>query len=118
MVGTYSSGCVDTTKNGSNGQSESWTLTLTTPSGTSSVAVSGRSKIYRGSATCQDANLFGDISVNGLLTALTATKSITGNSRYPKSGTASTATFRLDGFQLTQGSLTIPGLGTTTTVGY
>jgi hypothetical protein len=113
MVGTYSTGCGPDGATGS----DITIVTISAPVGADKATISAQSKSFTGSTTCADAAKDFDLTVNGELTALAATKTITGSG---KTGKANTVAFKYSGLKLSGGSLNmpIPAAGTTSTGGY
>jgi hypothetical protein len=126
FVGNWSSGCVDTTfvspaggTSSAGTSSEIVTATLDKLSGADKASVSIDDKKYSGSRTCEPAMLSQSGSATGQVTAQTATKAISGDPDHLKTGTAQTASFRLDSVTLHKVTLNFaPAIGATTKVGY
>lgn len=125
FLGTWSSGCVVTTPAPRPGslsnppRSELVTATLGNLSGVDKATVSIDDKNYYGSDTCDPAKLDQSGTVSGQVTAQTTTKVITGDPTHLKTGTAQTASFRLDSVSLHQVTLNFaPAVGASSQVGY
>jgi hypothetical protein len=122
VLGTYSSGCVESLPATATygGASEITTIVFSNPIGTDKATVSIQGKYFPASNKCLLSTDNGELTVGGQITHLIGTKVIAGTANRPKAGVAKTAEFRLDSFTLTKGTVngTVPAFGTTTKVGY
>jgi hypothetical protein len=90
---------------------------ISAPVGANKATISIQNKTFTGSTTCADAAKKSGVIINGELTALAATKAITG---IGKTGKANIVEFKYSGLKLSSGVLDVPlpAAGATSTGGY
>lgn len=114
-VGTYASGCVET----STTESESNTLVISDLVGSDQANASFHQITYTGSTKCEAAKVNTDVTLSGPITALTATKTINQTYPFTFNGTVKSAKFTMNKLTLSKGSFTsVPLGGATTNIGY